>query len=149
MNLPIKMINNVVQIENYDLFKKDLISALNEKYRPIIIQNAQDLILCKESRAELNKLSKNINDAKIEWVRDVTGLLVSQVKEICDIITTKSDEFNQEIKNYTNAVDKKKFGTITIDAYNEEEYNHIIRVLKRAKIDYKEKILNGNQKNDK
>ena len=89
-----------LKIKNFDAVKTSIQGALINEYQLFEIQNKDDLKRAKETRAELNKIAKSINDNKIQWVKDLTELVQNQTKEICELIKAKSNEFDFKIKEY-------------------------------------------------
>ena len=89
-----------LQIKDFDGVKSSISTALEGSYQLFEIQNKDDLKRAKETRAELNKIAKGINDNKIQWVKDLTELVQNQTKEICELIKSKSNEFDFKIKEY-------------------------------------------------
>lgn len=89
-----------LQIKNFEGVKGEVSSLLNAMYTPFEILNKEDLKKSKEIRASLNKMSKEINDNKIQWVKDMTERIQSQTKEICDLIKEKSGAYDLKIKEY-------------------------------------------------
>ena len=93
-----------LQVKDFECVKSTISTSLAEGYQLFEIQNKDDLKRAKETRAELNKIAKEINDNKIQWVKDLTELVQSQTKEICEIIKAKSSEFDFKIKEYESAL---------------------------------------------
>ena len=93
-----------LKIKNFDAVKTSIQGALINEYQLFEIQNKDDLKRAKETRAELNKIAKGINDNKIQWVKDLTELVQSQTKEICELIKAKSNEFDFKIKEYESSL---------------------------------------------
>ncbi len=89
-----------LQIKNFEGVKGEVSALLNAMYTPFEILNKEDLKKSKEIRASLNKMSKEINDNKIQWVKDMTERIQSQTKEICDLIKEKSGAYDLKIKEY-------------------------------------------------
>ena len=89
-----------LKVKNFDAVKTSIQGALINEYQLFEIQNKDDLKRAKETRAELNKIAKGINDNKIQWVKDLTELVQNQTKEICELIKAKSNEFDFKIKEY-------------------------------------------------
>lgn len=138
--LKISNVNGITKIENYDELKKAVISEL-EGYVSFIPQNQVDYKAIKETRAELNKIKKSINDTKINWVKDLTSTLTSQCKELCDLVDAKSKEFDEEAKGYEESILKKEVKPktafkITINCKDEEEVSKITKLLDSKKVQY-------------
>lgn len=93
-----------LKIKNFDAVKTSIQGALINEYQLFEIQNKDDLKRAKETRAELNKIAKGINDNKIQWVKDLTELVQNQTKEICELIKAKSNEFDFKIKEYESSL---------------------------------------------
>ena len=93
-----------LKIKNFDAVKTSIQGALINEYQLFEIQNKDDLKRAKETRAELNKIAKGINDNKIQWVKDLTELVQNQTKEICELIKSKSNEFDFKIKEYESSL---------------------------------------------
>ena len=130
--------NGYLFIENYDDLKQVVITKLGE-YAVFICQNADDYKQAKGTRAELNKLSKLINDTKIKYVKDTTQNLTNQCKELCELIESKSVEFDTEAKKYEikelNKEVKLKQGSfdISIHCNTKEELEQVRKVLDSKK----------------
>jgi hypothetical protein len=92
--------NNGLEIKNFNSIKNKIQQALNSEYRTFEILNLSDYERAKNYRAELNKSAKEINDNKIAWVKTLTSEAQNQTKIICEIIKTKSKEYDDLIKNY-------------------------------------------------
>ena len=109
-----------------------------------IIQSKEDYKAQKESRAELNKIAKEINDNKIAWVNDLTAKVKEQTKEICELIKAKASEFDNSVKNYESEVgnqtkEKAKF-ELTIKFTSKEDLDNFIKKLpKKLEYSVKEK----------
>ena len=144
-------LNNLVVFENkkelkikdFDAVKTSIQGALINEYQLFEIQNKDDLKRAKETRAELNKIAKEINDNKIQWVKDLTELVQSQTKEICEIIKAKSSEFDFKIKEYEAALkgQEVKSGTkyqLIIDFESREDLEKFLAKLPK-KYGYKVK----------
>lgn len=89
-----------LQIKDFETVKSKVSALINDNYKTFVIGGKDDLKRAKETRAELNKIAKGINDNKIQWVKDVTELVQTQTKEICELIKEKSNAFDSNIKAY-------------------------------------------------
>ena len=103
-NLIIFKNENGLSIADFESVKSKVSTLIDENYKTFLIGGKDDLKRAKEIRAELNKTAKGINDNKIQWVKDLTELVQSQTKEICEIIKAKSSEFDTNIKAYEAAL---------------------------------------------
>ena len=140
--------NNVLEIQNFEAVKAEIAKGLNKNYKVSIIQSKEDYKAQKESRAELNKIAKEINDNKIAWVNDLTAKVKEQTKEICELIKAKASEFDNSIKNYESEVnellgiqtkEKAKF-ELTIKFTSKEDLDNFIKKLpKKLEYSVKEK----------
>lgn len=136
--------NNVLEIKNFEVVKSEIAKGLNKNYKVSIIQSKEDYKAQKESRAELNKIAKEINDNKIAWVNDLTAKVKEQTKEICELIKAKASEFDNSIKNYESEVgnqtkEKAKF-ELTIKFTSKEDLDNFIKKLpKKLEYSVKEK----------
>ena len=93
-----------LKIKDFDAVKTSIQGALINEYQLFEIQNKDDLKRAKETRVELNKIAKGINDNKVQWVKDLTELVQNQTKEICELIKAKSNEFDFKIKEYESSL---------------------------------------------
>ena len=98
--------NNQIEIKNFEAVKSTIEKELNKSYKVAVIQSIDDYKAQKATRAELNKISKEINDNKIAWVNDLTLKVKEQTKEICELINAKSKEFDTSIKQYEDAINE-------------------------------------------
>ena len=103
-NLIIFKNENGLSIADFESVKSKVSTLIDENYKTFVIGGKDDLKRAKETRAELNKIAKGINDNKIQWVKDLTELVQNQTKEICEIIKAKSGEFDANIKAYEAAL---------------------------------------------
>ena len=103
-NLIIFKNENGLSIADFESVKSKVSTLIDENYKTFLIGGKDDLKRAKETRAELNKIAKGVNDNKIQWVKDLTELVQSQTKEICEIIKAKSSEFDTNIKAYEAAL---------------------------------------------
>ena len=135
--------NNQLEITNFEAVKNQIEQGLEKEYKVFVIQNQEDYKQAKSTRAELNKISKEINDNKIQWVNDLTLKVKEQTKAICELISAKSKEFDKNIKDYEEVINeslgnKKKESTkyeLTIKFTSKEELDKFIEKLPK-KIDY-------------
>lgn len=100
--------DNGLTIRDFDEVKSKISELVNSNYQAFVIQNKEDCKRAKEARAELNNIAKEINDNKIQWVKDLTELVQVQTKEICGIIKSKSNEFDTNIKTYEESMGAEK-----------------------------------------
>ncbi len=134
-----------LQIKDFEGVKSTISTALEGSYQLFEIQNKDDLKRAKETRAELNKIAKEINDNKIAWVKDLTELVQNQTKEICELIKAKSGEFDFKIKEYESALkgQEVKTGTkyqLIIDFESKEDLEKFLtKVPKKYAYKVKEK----------
>ena len=103
-NLIVFKNDNGLSIADFESVKSQIALLLNENFKTFLISGKDDLKRAKETRAELNKIAKGINDNKIQWVKDLTELVQSQTKEICELIKAKSNEFDFKIKEYESSL---------------------------------------------
>lgn len=96
--------NNQLEIKNFEVVKSTIEKELNKNYKVSVIQSLEDYKAQKATRAELNKISKEINDNKIAWVNDLTLKVKEQTKAICELINAKSKEFDSSIKSYEDSI---------------------------------------------
>jgi hypothetical protein len=133
--------NNELEVKDFEAVKKTIAEKIDTKYLPFVATNSDEYKKIKETRAELNALAKGINDNKIAWVNDLTQKVCEQTKSICDLIKSKSAEFDLEAKTYEKLTLNKevKIKTkfqINIDVEDEKELKKIRRVLDKDKIIY-------------
>ena len=140
--------NNQLEITNFEAVKNQIEQGLNKEYKVFVIQNSEDYKEAKATRAELNKISKEINDNKIQWVNDLTLKVKEQTKAICELINSKSKEFDKNIKDYEEVINqelgnKKKESTkyeLTIKFTSKEELDRFLNKLpKKLEYSIKEK----------
>jgi enoyl-[acyl-carrier-protein] reductase (NADH) len=130
--------NGYLYVENYEGLKAVITKKL-EEYKVFVCQTSDDYKATKDTRAELNKLAKVINDTKIKYVKDATQTLTTQCKELCSLIEDKALEFDTEAKKYEieqlNKEVKIKQGSfdIAIHCNNKEELERIKKVLDTKK----------------
>lgn len=93
-----------LQIKEFDTVKSKVATELLALYPAFKILNKDDLKNAKNCRANLNKISKEINDNKIQWVKDMTDRIQSQTKEICELIKKRAGVFDKEIKEYESSL---------------------------------------------
>lgn len=141
MKMQVVSVNNELRIEKFDEFKEFIVESLRREYPVCTLANKDDYAVAKGYRAELNKLKDNINDTKIEWVKDVTGLFVEQVKTICQLIDEKAKDYDNEIKGYEyGTLGKEKpteyVKTITIKLTENDDIKVIEQYLKRKGVKY-------------
>ncbi len=135
--------NNQLEITNFEAVKNQIEQGLEKEYKVFVIQNQEDYKQAKATRAELNKISKEINDNKIQWVNDLTLKVKEQTKAICELISAKSKEFDKNIKDYEDVINeelgnKKKESTkyeLTIKFTSKEELDKFLTKLPK-KITY-------------
>ena len=129
-----KDVNGYLFIKDYDALK-DIINKKLEEYVVFVCQTSDDYKMAKNSRAELYKISKLINDTKISYIKDTTQTLTNQCKELCSLIESKSVKFDTEAKKYEiNQLNKEvkiKQGSfdISIHCNNKEEFERVKKVL--------------------
>ena len=99
--------DNQLEIVNFEAVKNQIEQGLNKEYKVFVIQSPEDYKSAKATRAELNKISKEINDNKIQWVNDLTLKVKEQTKAICELINSKSKEFDKNIKDYEDALNSE------------------------------------------
>ena len=129
--------NNQIEIKNFEAVKSTIEKELNKSYKVAVIQSMDDYKAQKQTRAELNKISKEINDNKIAWVNDLTLKVKEQTKEICELINAKSKEFDTSIKQYEDAINeslgnKKKEAVkyeVNIKFTNKEDLDNFLKKL--------------------
>ena len=63
---------NGLEIKNFDVVKEAISKEVSKKFQSFEIQTPADYKKAKENRAELNKIAKEINDNKIQFVKDLT-----------------------------------------------------------------------------
>ena len=140
--------NNQLEIVNFEAVKNQIEQGLDKEYKVFVIQNSEDYKEAKATRAELNKISKEINDNKIQWVNDLTLKVKEQTKAICELINSKSKEFDKNIKDYEEVINqelgnKKKESTkyeLTIKFTSKEELDRFLNKLpKKLEYSIKEK----------
>ena len=135
--------NNQLEITNFEAVKNQIEQGLDKEYKVFVIQSPEDYKEAKATRAELNKVSKEINDNKIQWVNDLTLKVKEQTKSICELINSKSKEFDKNIKDYENTLNaelgnKKKESTkyeLTIKFTSKEDLDRFLSKLPK-KIEY-------------
>lgn len=93
---------NGLEVEEFNKVKDLISKKLDEEYKTFEILSVNDYQSAKQQRAILNKQAKEINDNKIAWVNDLTLKVKEQTKEICDLIKSKSEEFNEIITSWEN-----------------------------------------------
>lgn len=93
---------NGLEVEEFNKVKGLISKKLDEEYKTFEILSVNDYQNAKQCRAILNKQAKEINDSKIAWVNDLTLKVKEQTKEICDLIKSKSEEFNEIITSWEN-----------------------------------------------
>ena len=126
--------NNQLEITNFEAVKNQIEQGLDKEYKVFIIQSTEDYKQAKATRSELNKISKEINDNKIQWVNDLTLKVKEQTKSICELIDSKSKEFDKNIKEYEEVINqelgnKKKESTkyeLTIKFTSKEELDRFL-----------------------
>ena len=96
--------NKQLEITNFEAVKNQIEQGLDKEYKVFVIQNSEDYKQAKATRAELNKVSKEINDNKIQWINDLTLKVKEQTKAICELINSKSKEFDKNIKDYEDSL---------------------------------------------
>ena len=140
--------NNQLEITNFEAVKNQIEQGLDKEYKVFVIQNSEDYKSAKATKAELNKISKEINDNKIQWVNDLTLKVKEQTKAICELINSKSKEFDKNIKDYEDALNaelgnKKKESIkyeLTIKFTSKEELDRFLSKLpKKFEYSIKEK----------
>ena len=99
--------NNQLEIVNFEAVKNQIEQGLDKEYKVFVIQTSEDYKEAKATRAELNKISKEINDNKIQWVNDLTLKVKEQTKAICELINAKSKEFDKNIKDYEDSLNSE------------------------------------------
>ena len=130
-----------LEIKNFDVVKEAISKEVSKKYQSFEIQNPADYKKAKENRAELNKIAKEINDNKIQFVKDLTEKVQEQTKAIIDILKAKASEFDEKAKAYEGKEPKAKaIKQIVINCYTESEVESIVARLPK-KCDYKIKIV--------
>ena len=133
---------DVLEIKNFDIVKEAISKEVSKQYPSFEIQSPADYKKAKENRAELNKIAKEINDNKIQFVKDLTDKVQEQTKAIVDILKAKATEFDEKVKVYECKEPKEKvIKQIVINCFSESEVESILARLPK-KIDYKIKVVN-------
>ena len=135
--------NNQLEITNFEAVKNQIEQGLDKEYKVFVIQSSEDYKEAKATRAELNKVSKEINDNKIQWINDLALKVKEQTKAICELINSKSKEFDKNIKDYEDALNaelgnKKKESIkyeLTVKFTSKEELDKFLSKLPK-KIEY-------------
>ena len=135
--------NKQLEITNFEAVKNQIEQGLDKEYKVFVIQNSEDYKQAKATRAELNKVSKEINDNKIQWINDLTLKVKEQTKAICELINSKSKEFDKNIKDYEDSLNaelgnKKKESIkyeLTLKFTSKEELDRFLNKLPK-KIEY-------------
>lgn len=130
-----------LEIKNFDVVKEAVNKEVSKKFQSFEIQNPADYKKAKENRAELNKIAKEINDNKIQFVKDLTEKVQEQTKAIIDILKAKANEFDEKAKAYEGKEPKAKaIKQVVINCYTESEVESIVAKLPK-KSDYKIKVI--------
>lgn len=133
---------DVLEIKNFDIVKEAISKEVSKEYPNFEIQSPADFKKAKENRAELNKIAKEINDNKIQFVKDLTEKVQEQTKAIIDILKAKATEFDAKVKAYEGKEPKAKaIKQIVINCFSESEVESILARLPK-KLDYKIKVVN-------
>ena len=147
--------NNQLEIVNFEAVKNQIEQGLDKEYKVFVIQTSEDYKSAKATRAELNKISKEINDNKIQWVNDLTLKVKEQTKAICELINSKSKEFDKNIKDYEDALNAElgnkkkesiKYELILKFTNRDELYAFIGKIPKKIHYTVKEKGVKQGEK---
>lgn len=135
--------NGELVVKSFEEIKKEVKKEL-DTYYVFVPQNKEDYKAVKDARAELNKIKKTINDAKINAINDLTSTIQRQTKEICLMIEEKAKEFDAEAKKYevktlNKEVKVKPSFEIVIKVKDLEELNSLKIKLAKIKVAYEVK----------
>lgn len=135
--------NGELVVKSFEEIKKEVKKEL-DTYVVFVPQDKEDYKAVKDARAELNKIKKTINDAKINAINDLTSTIQSQTKEICLMIEEKAKEFDAEAKEYeiktlNKEVKVKPSFEIVIKVKDLEELNSLKIKLNNIKVAYEVK----------
>lgn len=135
--------NGELVVKSFEEIKKEVKKEL-DTYVVFVPQDKEDYKAVKDARAELNKIKKTINDAKINAINDLTSTIRSQTKEICLMIEEKAKEFDAEAKEYevktlNKEVKVKPSFEIVIKVKDLEELNSLKIKLDKIKVAYEVK----------
>lgn len=112
--LPVKVSQKEGLIEfNFQELKKELEVSL-QKYQNLVVTQ-EDLKSFEKTRAELNKVSKMINDEKIRIKKLYSEPLVkfeNEVKELISMITTVNTQIDLQIKEFEDSFKVEKLAQI-------------------------------------
>ena len=123
--------NNELAIKDFDKVAVVIKTTIDNEYKVFELANKDDYQVAKEKRTELNKVAKEINDTKINFVKDLTQKAQEQTKAICDLLKGKALEYDKVVKTYeeVNGLKDnkpKKFATIEIKVYSKEELDKVL-----------------------
>jgi hypothetical protein len=112
--LPVKVNQKEGLIEfNFQELKKELEVSL-QKYQNLVVTQ-EDLKSFEKTRADLNKVSKMINDEKIRIKKLYSEPLVkfeNEVKELISMITTVNTQIDLQIKEFEDSFKVEKLAQI-------------------------------------
>lgn len=129
----------VAEIDAFEALRKFALEKCDEyrKQVPTKIETKAELKAAKDARAALNNTAKMINARKIIEIKERTGKLQSQAKEICDLFESTADLFKAPIEAFEGK-EKKPVSTITVKA-DPATIDKVEAYLKRNKIEYSRK----------
>lgn len=141
-------INKIQELEpikfNYEEIKQELVIQL-QKYKNIIFEE-KDIQEAKKTRADLNRLKKQVNDKKIEvkneLIRPYTDF-ETKIKELISMIDEPCLEIDKQIKIFEEK--QKELKKKEILKIYEENINDLKEILSIQKI-WSEKWLNTTYK---
>lgn len=122
---------NGLEVEEFNKVKDLISKKLDEEYKTFEILSVNDYQSAKQQRAILNKQAKEINDNKIAWVNDLTLKVKEQTKEICDLIKSKSEEFNEIITSWEN----QKREELGLNSKEKVKYELTIKFTSKEELD--------------
>lgn len=122
---------NGLEVEEFNKVKDLISKKLVEEYKTFEILSVNDYQSAKQQRAILNKQAKEINDNKIAWVNDLTLKVKEQTKEICDLIKSKSEEFNEIITSWEN----QKREELGLNSKGKVKYELTIKFTSKEELD--------------
>lgn len=129
----------VAEIDAFEALRKFALEKCDEyrKQVPSKIETKAELKAAKDARAALNNTAKMINARKIIEIKELTGKLQSQAKEICDLFESTADLFKAPIDAFEGK-EKKPVSTLTVKA-DPATIDKVEAYLKRNKIEYTRK----------
>ena len=123
--------NGIIEIKNYDELY-DSIKDLLDNEIVSIISDGDERKEAYKRRTELNKLKEVIDRRRIDTTKEVLGLFNDELKELAELVDSKSKEYSEEIKNYdakTKVLAPKKI-TATLKFSDEKVIDELIEFAK-------------------